>query len=103
MAALATADAFSASGHRHGSPTRSKAAKAAHTRGSPPEAKRSERTVGPRILLPANRSTAESAAPPPPLPPDFAAAKHAIELVRQHKLSEASAVAASIGDPVAQK
>ena len=37
------------------------------------------------------------------LPPDLAAAKQAIGLVRQRKSSEATALAASIGDPVAQK
>jgi soluble lytic murein transglycosylase len=104
MAAFGTAEAFSASGHRHGSPTRSKAAEAErHKHGSTAEAKRSEHTVGPRILPPSERSTAENAASPPPLPPDFAATKQAIELVRQHKLSDATAVAATIGDPVAQK
>jgi soluble lytic murein transglycosylase len=103
MAALATADAFSASGHRHGSPTRSKAVEAKHTHGSTAEAKRTEHTVGPRTLLPSNQSTAENAAPPPPMPPDLAAAKQAIELVRQHKPGDATTVAASIGDPVARK
>jgi soluble lytic murein transglycosylase len=104
MAALGTADAFSASGHQHGSPTRSKAVEAEHyKRGSTAEAKRSEHAVGPRILLPSDRSAAENAALPPPMPPDLAAAKQAIELARQHKPSDAAAVAASIGDPVAQK
>jgi soluble lytic murein transglycosylase len=103
MAALASADALSASSHRHGSPNRSKAVAAAHTHGSATEAKRSEHAVGPRILPPGNRSTSENAAPPPPMPPDLAAAKRAIELLRQHKPSDATTVAASIGDPVARK
>ncbi|HEV7983796.1 MAG TPA: lytic transglycosylase domain-containing protein [Xanthobacteraceae bacterium] len=38
-----------------------------------------------------------------PLPPDLAAAKEANELVRQGKVKEATALAASIGDPVAAK
>jgi hypothetical protein len=37
------------------------------------------------------------------LPPDLDAAKQAIALVRQRKSGEATALAASIGDPVAQK
>jgi soluble lytic murein transglycosylase len=37
------------------------------------------------------------------LPPDLAATKQAIELVRQGKPSEATLIATSIGDPVAQK
>ena len=104
MAAIGTADAFSASGNQHGSPIRHKVVEAEHHKnGSAAEAKRSERAVGPRILLPSDRSAAENAVPPPPMPPDLAAAKQAIDLVRQHKPSDATAVAASIGDPVAQK
>src|SRR5580704_1264043 len=38
-----------------------------------------------------------------PLPPDLAAAKEANELVHQGKVKEATALAASIGDPVAAK
>ncbi len=38
-----------------------------------------------------------------PLPPDLAAAKQATELVRQGKGKDATALAASIGDPVAAK
>ena len=71
-----------------------------HKHGSTAETKRSEHAVGPRILLASDRSTAENAAP---LPADLAAAKQAIELVRQHKSSDATALAASIGDPVARK
>ena len=39
----------------------------------------------------------------PPVPPELASTKQAIDLIHQHKFSEASAVAASIGDPLAQK
>jgi soluble lytic murein transglycosylase len=102
MAASGATEALSASGHRHGSPTRSKAAEAErHKHGSTAEAKQAEHTVGPRTLPPSERSAAENAASP--LPPDLVAAKQAIELVRQHKASDATAVAASIADPVAQK
>ena len=38
-----------------------------------------------------------------PLPPDVAAAKQAIELVRRHKSNEATTLAASSGDPVVKK
>ena len=37
------------------------------------------------------------------LPPDLAAAKQAIELVRRHKANEATTLAASSGDPVVKK
>jgi soluble lytic murein transglycosylase len=38
-----------------------------------------------------------------PLPPDVAAAKQAIELVRRHKSNDATMLAASSGDPVVKK
>ena len=41
--------------------------------------------------------------PAAPLSPDLAAAKQAIELARQGKVKDATALAASIGDPVAAK
>jgi soluble lytic murein transglycosylase len=41
--------------------------------------------------------------PAPQLPPDLAAVKQAIQLLKDHKFSEAAALAASIDDPVAQK
>jgi soluble lytic murein transglycosylase len=100
MAMLGTAGAFSASGHRHG-----KAAEAEHHKHGPTvEAKRTEHTVGPRVLPPGDPAASEIAASPSPPPaPDLAATKQAIELVRAHKSSDATAVAAAIGDPVAQK
>jgi soluble lytic murein transglycosylase len=48
-----------------------------------------------------NRAAAGDAAAP--LPPDIAAAKQAIELIRQGKTKDATALAESIGDPVAAK
>ncbi len=102
MVALGTPEAFSASG-RHGSPSPSKTVEAQHHKhGAAPESGPPERAVGPRILLPNDPSAAADTAAPP-MPPDLAVVKQAIELVRQHKPSEATAVAASIGDPVAQK
>ena len=71
-----------------------------HKHGSTAETNGSEHAVGPRILLASDRSKAENAAP---LPPDLAAAKQAIELARQHKSSDAIALAASASDPVARK
>ncbi len=53
--------------------------------------------VVPNIPLPVARPAAAS------LPPDLAATKQAIELVREGKPTEATLIAKSIGDPVAQK
>ena len=50
-----------------------------------------------RVPLPIERPAAAS------LPPDLAAAKQAIELIRKSKWKDAAALAASISDPVAQK
>jgi peptidoglycan lytic transglycosylase len=126
MAALGAAEALSAAGHQHGAPQQKKVVEAAHHKQSPAvEAKPSkpskpsepakpseaakpsehpvEHAVGPRILPPGNRSTAENAPPPLPMPRNLAAVKQAIELVRQHQPSDAAAVAASVVDPVARK
>ena len=109
MAALGNADAFAAPRHKHVPAHQSKTAEAEHHKhGSTPDAKRSaaarqserKRTahaVVPSIPLPVARPAAAS------LPPDLAATKQAIELVRQRKPSEATELATSIGDPVAQK
>src|SRR6516165_8042523 len=84
--------------HRH------KAAKAENRKHpSPSEAKHSERAPGPRILLPSDLTSAGDVTPAPPLPPDLAAVKEAIGLIQQRKFSEATALATSINDPVAQK
>ena len=100
MLALGIAEASSTPRHKHVPPQRSKAAKAEHhKRGSAPESKRSERTVGPRIPLPSDQSTA----PTPQLSPDLAATKQAIALVRQGRFADATTLAASINDRVAQK
>src|SRR5262249_56189097 len=40
---------------------------------------------------------------PAPLPPDLAAVKQTVRLIQQRKFSEATALAASINDQVAQK
>ena len=109
MAALGTANSFAASRHKHVPAHQIKAAEAErHKHRSAPDAKRSaaarqsERTraahmIVPSIPLPIARPAAAS------LPADLAATKQAIELVRQGKPSEATLIATSIGDPVAQK
>jgi soluble lytic murein transglycosylase len=109
IVALASPDAFSNPGQKQGQkqaqkqapPPRTKAAKTAHHKaGSAPIAKHAERTPGPRIPL---ASEAGNLRPAPQLTPDLAAVKQALDLVRQHKLSDATALAASLDDPVAQR
>ena len=71
-----------------------------HKHGSTPDAKRraaARDAIVPSVPLPVKRPAAAS------LPPDVAAVEQAIELVRQRKAGEATALATSIGDPVAQK
>ena len=109
VAALGTADALAAPRHKHVPAHQGKAAEAErHKHDSAPDAKRSAaarksvrnrtaRAVVPSIPLPISRPTAAS------LPPDLAATKQAIELVRQGKPSDATLIATLIGDPVAQK
>ncbi|MFZ0259062.1 MAG: transglycosylase SLT domain-containing protein [Pseudolabrys sp.] len=100
MLALGIAEASSTPRHKHVPPQRSKAAKAEHhKRGSAPETKRSERTVGPRIPLASDQSTAATLQ----LSPDLAATKQAIALVQQRRFADATTLAASISDRVAQK
>ena len=108
-AVLGTADALAASRQKQAPMHRSKVAEAKHHKhGSAADAKRSPtmrhsernrtaRTVVPSIPLPIARPAAAS------LPPDLAATKEAIELVRQGKPSDVTLIETSIGDPVAQK
>jgi soluble lytic murein transglycosylase len=103
VATFAGAAASSTPGHRHVPPHRSGASETKHhAHGSAPEDKHTERVVGPRIPL-ADESAAEGRALAPQLPPDLAATKQAIELVRHHKFSDATVLAATIDDPVARK
>ena len=109
LTALGTADAFAGPHLKHVPAHPSKVAEAKHHKHrSAPDAKPSaaarqnERTraahmIVPSIPLPIARPAAAS------LPPDLAATKQAIELVRQGKPSEATLIATSIGNPVAQK
>jgi len=122
--ALTSAEGFSKPAHKQAASHRNVAAKAEnhkhrvathashrdktakvekHKRQSQTEEKHSERAPGPRILLPRDlTSTADST--PAQLPPDLFAVKQAIQLVKEHKFSEATTfAAASINDPVAQR
>src|SRR6516225_5325187 len=122
--ALASVDAFSNPAHKRGASHPSKAVKAEnhkHRAGTQPshrnktakaenhkhrsqtEAKHSEHVLGPRILLPRDPISTADSTPATELPPDLAVVKQAIRLVQQRKLSEATALTASINDPVAQK
>jgi soluble lytic murein transglycosylase len=123
--ALASADALPAAGHKqvstHASKTskaeshkdrplteakrvathRSKASKAEsqkHRSGN--EAKQMERAPGPRTILATDSAGTVSA---PQLSPNLVTLKQAIRLVQQHKLSDATKLAASIEDPAEQK
>ena len=107
MATLGTDDVFSASRLQHVQAHRSKAAEARHhkhtstrhvsrqARERHSERHRSAHTVVPSSPLPIEQ--------PASLPPDLAAVKQAIELVRQHRPREAAALATSIGDQLMQK
>jgi soluble lytic murein transglycosylase len=100
MVVLGTVGAIPASGHQQ-APMPSKIVQAEHHKhGSTPDAKRraaAREAIVPSVPLPVKRPAAAS------LPPDVAAVEQAIELVRQRKAGEATALATSIGDPVAQK
>jgi peptidoglycan lytic transglycosylase len=109
MVAPGLRDAVAAPGHKHVPSQARKASRAEHHKsGSAAKAKRgtaarqSERKAAKQgIPLPVERPAAADTAVT--LPPDLAATKQAIELIRQHKLGEATALAASINDPLIQK
>jgi hypothetical protein len=82
LAVLGTADAWSAAHHKHRSPHIKKAV----------EVEQHKHSI--------KKSAIEAGRP---LPPDLAAAKQAIELVRRHKMKEATTLAAASGDPVVAK
>jgi soluble lytic murein transglycosylase len=82
LAVLGTVDALSTARHKHRSPHPKKAV----------EAEQHKHRV--------EKSAVESTTP---LPPDLAATKQAIELVRRHKTKEATTLAAGSGDPVVAK
>jgi len=99
LGALGAADAFSAARHKPMSQDRKKVAEVAHHKRVSPHRKKAVEVEHHKHLIeqPADRDAAA------PLPPDLAAAKQAIELVRRGKPKDATALAASISDPVAAK
>ena len=99
LGALGAADAFSAARHKPMSQDRKKVAEVAHHKRVSPHRKKTVEVEHHKHLIeqPADRDAAA------PLPPDLAAAKQAIELVRRGKPKDATALAASISDPVAAK
>jgi soluble lytic murein transglycosylase len=113
--ALGPAGALAAAGHKHVSAHKSKTTEGKNPKrgsGLDKERKAAQRRGGAqavveRIPLPRERPPTERPAANEPavkaLPPDLDAAKQAIGLVRKGKSSEATALATSIGDPVAQK
>jgi soluble lytic murein transglycosylase len=115
VVALGTAGALAAAGRKHVSAHKSTTAEGKNPKhGSAPDKERraAQRRGGAhgvveRIPLPRERPTTHPPAATEPavkaLPPDLDAAKQAIGLVRKGKSSEATALATSIGDPVAQK
>ena len=113
--ALATPDLVAAASHGHVPTQAKKTDKAGHyksrsareARGHSAEkanrgksSRRGERKSVDAVPLPTSRPSADTA---PALPPELAAAKQAIELARQGKSGEATAVAASTGNPLVQK
>jgi soluble lytic murein transglycosylase len=94
IAAFGAVDAFSAPQHKQITPHRNKPIEAAHQKQSAP--------VVSSIPLPIARPATTNAVVPP-LPPHLAAVKEAIDLVRRDKAKDATALAASVGDPVAAK
>ena len=102
--ALTSVDAFSNPAHKQAASHPSKAVKAEnHKHQSHAEAKHSERALGPRILLPRDPTGTADSTSATQLPPELAPIKQAIRQVQRHKFGEATALTASINDPVAQK
>jgi soluble lytic murein transglycosylase-like protein len=115
VAALGTEEAWPAAPHHHHVLThlkraqvpRGKAAEARHYKHGSKHSKRYARLRQRKRHHVATASLpsvfSPVARPAVSLPPDLAAVKQALELVRQHKAREATALARSFGDPVAQK
>jgi soluble lytic murein transglycosylase len=124
IVALGTPLAIAAASHKHAShkplPTQArKAAKTEHhantehhkggrsareakrSAGGRPSGRTSERKSAHAVPLPMDRPAAADTAAA--LPPDLAATKQAIELARQSRVGEATALAATTGNPLAQK
>src|SRR5712691_7330916 len=114
VAALGTADALAAAAHKQAPAHPSKTAVAEHHKQGPaPDAKRSAAAPQSKpsrpapVVMPRPRPPTDQPVAADPavaaLPPELAAAKQAIELVRQRKSGEAAALANSVADPVVQK
>jgi soluble lytic murein transglycosylase len=111
LAVLGTAEAMSAARHKSESSDRKNAAEAEHHKPESPDRKKDKKAAEAERHKKAaevvhHRHVIHPPAgdgPAAPLSPDLAAAKQAIELVRQGKAKDATALAASIGDPVAAK
>jgi soluble lytic murein transglycosylase-like protein len=114
VAALGTDEAWPSAHYRHlpshlkhAQVRGSKAAEARHYKHGSKHGKRyvrlrqSKRHQTARAIVPRVSSPVER--PPASLPPDLAAVKQALELVRKRKTGEATALATWIGDPVARK
>jgi len=119
IVALGTPLAIAAASHKHAPAQARKVTKTEHrantehhkgsrsaretkrNAGARPSGRTSERKNAHEVPLPINRPTAADTAIA--LPPDLAATKQAIELVRQGKLGEATAWAATAGNPLAPK
>jgi soluble lytic murein transglycosylase len=101
IVALASGDALSAAGHKQLPSHGGKGSKAERHNHRPViEVKRGERAPGPRTIL---LDTAGSPTPDQQLSPKLLALKQALQLLQQHKFSDAAAFANSIDDPTAQK
>jgi soluble lytic murein transglycosylase len=104
MIAPASAAMSSKPAHRQVPPQRSGTSHPKdHAHAAAAETKRSKQVVAPRIVL-AGEATVEESAPArqPPLP-DLSTTRQAIALVRHRKFSDATALAATIDDPIARK
>jgi len=108
LVAIGMPPAVATVGHKHGPTQQSKGARADHHRDSSgaktkrSTAARQSKHKSAAHAIPRPMDRPETPTPAVALPPDLAATKQAIELIRQNKPSEATSLAASIGDPLAQ-
>jgi len=99
---LTSGDAYSAPRHKQVIAHHNKASKSERHKKRPiTEAKHGELAPGPRIILTTDNTIVTS--PVLELLPDLVVVKQALQLVQQHKLADATKLAASIDDPAARK
>jgi soluble lytic murein transglycosylase len=106
MIALGAADAFPAPHHKPVPPRRGDTAEVQrHKKSAAPEVKRTTTAheASRASAIPVPKARPASADAVANLPPDVAAAKQAIDLVRQHSSDDATRLAATIDDPAARK